>query len=74
MGRKQNVWNGKLAKQVVETIETDMAINNAMAALLEGGHSETVGLCSGTWMSSVSLKNIKAVCAYIQQDGERLRL
>lgn len=72
--RKRNIWNRKLAKHVVETIETDMAINNARAALSEGGHSDTVGSGYDTWMSSVPLKNIKAVCAYIQPDGDRLKL
>lgn len=71
-GRKRNIRNGKLEKHVVETIETDTAINNARAALSEGGHSDTVGSGYGTWMSSVPLKNIKAVYAYIQQDGDRL--
>lgn len=43
-GRKRNIWNGKLEKHVVETIETDTAINNARATLSEGGHSDTVAL------------------------------
>lgn len=73
-GRKRNIWNGKLEKHVVETIETDTAINNARATLSEGGHSDTVGSSYGTWKSSVPLKNTKAVCAYVQQDGGGLRL